>query len=491
MKRDIRKTPGTIKMNLKSVKRGLRAAAGAAVCAAVLFAPAAEARAALPTTDVSYMPAVTDEMTSPDYWVREDAAADTVLADIWSIGRLNAATVQTKDCNMYDLYEVPQPVSAGLPDRLYESAQSEMKGYTNGKYFDRDGNPFSEEKKNAIAENCLSTAWSGEHGVLYGIAVNRTDLRAWPTEEIVTDERGDINFDYAQLSSVRVNEPMILRSMSADGRYYYGHTNNCSGWVLAEDIAVCSNRAEWLGAWDIAEDRKLVVADNRIYLEESNTDPEVSGLMLTQGTILELAVGPGTSGLITNRSPQYNHVVYVPVRLADGSYQKKPALISKHYDVSIGSLPLTRRSILRVAFNMLGDAYGWGGMLGAEDCSGYIRGIYRCFGLELPRNTTWQSKAPAQKYDLTGMSAEEKSAVISQLPAGTTLFFSGHEMMYLGTENGQHYVISSVSSASDPFGPGLSRMRVRSVVINTLDIRRMNGKTWLESLNAAMVPYQF
>ena len=97
---------------------------------------------------------------------------------------------------------------------------------------------FSEEKKNAIAENCLSTAWSGEHGVLYGIAVNLTDLRAWPTEEIVTDERGDINFDYAQLSSVRVNEPMILRSMSADGCYYYGYTNNCSGWVLAEDIAV-------------------------------------------------------------------------------------------------------------------------------------------------------------------------------------------------------------------------------------------------------------
>jgi DNA-binding response OmpR family regulator len=51
--------------------------------------------------------------------------------------------------------------------------------------------------------------------------------------------------------------------------------------LLAEDIAVCSNRAEWLGAWDIAEDRKLVVTDNRIYLEESNTDPEVSGLMLT------------------------------------------------------------------------------------------------------------------------------------------------------------------------------------------------------------------
>jgi hypothetical protein len=201
-------------------------------------------------------------------------------------------------------------------------------------------------------------------------------------------------------------------------------------------------------------------------------------------------VEPGTSGLITNRSRQYNYTVMVPVRLPDGSYRKKAALISRHYDVSIGYLPLTRRNILHVAFNMLGDAYGWGGMLGAEDCSGYIRGIYRCFGLELPRNTTWQSKAPAMKYDLTDRSSEEKKEVLDRLPACATLFFSGHEMMYLGNENGQYYVISAVSTAADPFGPGLTRMRLRSVVINTLDIRRMNGKTWLESLHTALLPYQ-
>ncbi|MBQ9856899.1 MAG: C40 family peptidase, partial [Clostridia bacterium] len=150
--------------------------------------------------------------------------------------------------------------------------------------------------------------------------------------------------------------------------------------------------------------------------------------------------------------------------------------------------PLTTENILKVAFTTLGDAYGWGGMLAEPDCSLYMRNVYKCFGLELPRNTTWQSAMPAFKTDLTDMEAEAKAKVLDSLPAGTILFLKGHEMMYLGEVNGFHYVISTMGSIMRS-GAG-AKERIRGVAINTLEeSMRTNGATWLESLTLAIQPW--
>ena len=49
-------------------------------------------------------------------------------------------------------------------------------------------------------------------------------------------------------------------------------------------------------------------------------------------------------------------------------------------------------------------------MLDSVDCSNYIRDIYKCFGLSLARNTTWQSAMPVYKYDVASSTDEEKKA---------------------------------------------------------------------------------
>lgn len=53
-------------------------------------------------------------------------------------------------------------------------------------------------------------------------------------------------------------------------------------------------------------------------------------------------------------------MVYLPVRRADGSYEKQMALIPETAQVSVGYLPLTEENIAMVALNSLGDTYGWG-----------------------------------------------------------------------------------------------------------------------------------
>jgi len=87
------------------------------------------------------------------------------------------------------------------------------------------------------------------------------------------------------------------------------------------------------------------------------------------------------------------------------------------------------------------------------------------------------------------MCKEERIRFLDALPLGSILYFSGHEMLYLGKEDGKYYVISSVGTIMRPEDPTV-RQRIRGIVINTLDVRRANGNTWLNDLTTALIPYQ-
>ena len=457
---------------------------------------------------VKYFPGVTREMSSADYWLSADPAADVVLMDSAAIAAQNRRMVADPACCMYDLENMSAAAEPYV--RMAEKAYREIcDEYVNGKHFDRDGNVIDTAFAERVRDRILGADPASFRTIRYGIVVRRTDLRAWPTEEIVTDELGDIDFDYAQLSGAAVNAPFVIRGQTADGQWYYGCIDNYQGWVRAADVAVCRSKQEWLSFWKIPADRVLVVTESRFTLEHSNTAPEISGLELTMGTVLERADGAGRaasggssaagssggpagggSGRIINRAAYQNYVVWIPVRDADGSCRRVKALISERHDVHEGYVPLTRRNILRTAMNALGDMYGWGGMLSAEDCSGFLHAVYACCGVNLPRDTSWQSAAPLFRHDLNYLPDREKAEVIGGLPAGTMLYFRGHAMLYLGERDGRQYVLSSVSSMMDPADPaGKARLRVRSVVINGLDIRRGNGNSWLRSLDTAVIPW--
>ncbi|MCR5687380.1 MAG: C40 family peptidase, partial [Lachnospiraceae bacterium] len=205
------------------------------------------------------------------------------------------------------------------------------------------------------------------------------------------------------------------------------------------------------------------------------------------GTVLEKVRPSEYNGMITNRSVYYNYPVWIPIRNERGMYERRQALVSMHHKLNDGFLPLTTENIVEQAYEMLGDTYGWGGMLSSADCSSYVRDIYKCFGLELPRNTTWQAAMPALKYDIQAADEEDKKALFDELPPGTILFFKGHEMLYLGHDDDHYYVISSSSSMLDQETG--EKKRVRSVIINTLDEKRTNGNTWMSELYEAVVPY--
>ncbi len=474
-----------------SWKKRIVTAGIAALCLA--FAGGASAGDAW--AGVQYMPDVTADMSQADYWAKKVGDPDRVQAQLAEIEKLNRDIRKTSK----DTRDM-----AGWPDEPYDAVAC-VKGllsgaesdadwcYANWARYDGSGQIRSRDELYAprIA-NCKDTTVNIEsqkpdmREYKYAVCTTRSTLLVFPTEDWLLDSPSDPDYDLNYLSVVRVNEPLILRTMSADGEYYSAMSSGCSGWIRASDVAVCRDKQEWLEAWNYPSDQLLVVYDDKIYTEDSRFQPETANRKLPMGTCLQLASEEDSKGRISNRTAHNCHVVWMPVRRADGTYEKKLALIGENRKVSEGYLPMTTRNVLKVALNQLGDAYGWGGMMGTNDCSGYIRDVYRCFGIDMPRSCN-RNNGVAKSYGLSGMSDAEKTAFIKRLPPGTLLAFDGHEMLYLGYEGDRLYVISSVSNVVIPGDK--NKTRVRGGVINTLDMRRTSGATWLSDLNFAEVPY--
>lgn len=462
------------------MKRIIRKSAAVLLCICLMLSLGSAAFGAL-------MPDVTADMSRPGYWSDLQTDPTALLMTPEEIAAQNAANIAASGTNMFDLKNAPDTINGVSQREALQRSGSADAAYYLGWTFQTDGSKADQAFYDAMIANMADPNASEAQPVRYAVAVNRTTLHTFPSDAQILDDPADPEFDYQHLTGVRVNEPLVIYAESADGAFYLVHSVCCPGWVPAEDVAVCADREEWLSAWDFAPEDTLVVWGTYT-TALSIVAPEVSRRLLTQGTTLQRVVLEDRNALVNNRAAYNNHVVWLPVRNDDGSYAKQLCLIAEHAEVSVGYLPMTQENIMKAAFAVLGDAYGWGGMMLADDCSGYVRSIYKCFGLELARNTNWQQQMPVLQLNLNGLTDEQKTAAIRRLPLGATLFFSGHEMMYLGCVNDKLYVVSAVSSIMNPDVDG-KRQRARDVMINTLDIKRANGNTWLQSLIAADVPY--
>ncbi|MBE7009420.1 MAG: hypothetical protein E7422_09845 [Ruminococcaceae bacterium] len=438
---------------------------------------------------VGYLPGVTAEMTTPVFWTAGMDDPDALLATADEIARINALALVTKGANMHDLRNLTETFDGvSRSESLQKGAAADAEYYLGWTYAET-GKKLEQSDFDAIIANCADRNAAKNMKLRYGIATERTVLLTFPYEGQILDDPADFDFDYQALVGIRVNEPVAVYTTSADGKFYQVYTSCCSGWVRVEDIAICKDKAEWLSAWDIPADHRLVFYGDKMYTDYSKTAPETSGRLITMATVLERMDEQEAGKLVINRLPLHNYAVYLPVRSEDGSYAKVPALINAREKVSEDYLPLTGENLAVMALASLGDAYGWGGSLLNEDCSSLNRSIFLCFGLDLPRNGNWQWPLSMAKQDAADLTTEEKYAVLDDMPLGTILNFPGHQMMYLGKKDGGYYVVSTVSSI---MGPDTGkRQRTRGVQINALDLKRANGQRWIQAVNRIYLPWQY
>ena len=145
---------------------------------------------------------------------------------------------------------------------------------------------------------------------------------------------------------------------------------------------------------------------------------------------------------------------------------------------------LTPGNLLEVMFRNYGAPYKWGS---GTDCSGYVRKVFEEFGILLPLNTALQPHYPARSYDLKELPDDEKLKIIRALPVGAALYMPHHTMLYLGELDGHVYVINPLYSFYDLDHRLQTPARI---TVNTLDLLRSDGETWLTSLTTALVPWE-
>ncbi len=433
----------------------------------------------------SYAQGITTEMCSASYWYDKGLAdSDKVLMSFDEIKAANKAAVDGKGTNVIDLMNIKEDYDAtSLKDSLSNISVPKSDLFIDGLKIDKTA--FIKNISDAIK----ATGYDGQQKTQFAVCVSTGDMKAYPEDKFLGYSENDPD-DENESVSLCVNEPFAIRQKcEINGKvFYWGYGYNCTGWINAESLAICKNRNEWYDACKVDLDGKdfLVVTKDRIITEPSILAPYSSEVTLNLGTILKLIPADEIPDIIGERGTWNNYAVYLPTRDSQGKYVKKPALISQHHTVSIGFLPFTQKNLLDVAFSCLGNRYGWAGCLNSMDCSLYIRNIYRCFGFEIPRNTTWQQLVPGTLIDMKDMDDVQREQLIETLPIGTALYFDGHTMMYIGTEDGMNYVISDLGTVVESTGD-IKVKTVYSVAINPMSVRRGNGYTWLHNLTSAVV----
>lgn len=433
---------------------------------------------------------VSEEMCDAAYWnALMGEAAGVRLMSAEQIRRYNMAAFDSPDANMNKILDMDKAYDATqLKESLANSLIKEMPSkpiWVNGNAAD------TKSCYEFLAQSVRASGWDGERMPAYALAVSQTQIRSIPAADYIGYSATDTD-DEAVLSSLRVNEPFVIKQYALVNGHicFWGYSNNVSGWVDSEDVAICSSRAEWLSMWETSESGKdfIVVTTDYFHLSQSHYAPATSELKLTMGTTLKLVPENEIPATIAGRGTWNNYAVYVPTRDANGNFVRQIALIAQNKPVSVGYLPMTPGNIVTLSFEYLGDTYGWGGMLDSVDCSAFVRNVYKCFGLEMPRNTNWQKCVPGTCVDVSGMDDAQKAAAIAGSVPGMPLYMSGHTMIYLGTVNGVNYVISAMGSASDSNGE-LAIQTQNSVTVTPLTVRRRNGSTWLTNINSGVMPW--
>ncbi len=435
------------------------------------------------SSSLPLIPGTRSEMLSPAFWTQGE---DKLLFDAEEIAAFNennplfvrytdARDGLPRDLFLFDmpkrlageallaLIEQTSPPAPEAEEERYVNGLPAVPGYWETLYAARNLETIPEKVEPRFA-----------------VCVRRTQAMLLPTSDFAASSAEERFCNDLVSGELLPFTGAVLLHESADGCWGFAVCGSFCGWIPMEDLSLCSSRDSWLKA--LRPSSFLVVTGCEILLDETSAPSLTAGMVLPMGTKLPLLAERPQQ--IDGRAGLGCWAVRLPCRAEDGTLTWEQALIPVSKDLHEGYLSMSSHSVIRQGFQFLGKIYGWGGSLGSNDCSGMIRQIYSCYGLELPRSAL----AIAKLQDLgcincEDMSVSRKLELLSQIPAGQLLYMDGHIMLYLGMDDSKPYVLSSCASYLEPAGGSRKLQDGYCVFVSGLDLLRANGNTWLEDLS--------
>jgi cell wall-associated NlpC family hydrolase len=304
-----------------------------------------------------------------------------------------------------------------------------------------------------------------------GIATANTSLRVLPTQRpgfLKPNLPGEgYPFDYWQNSGLLAGTPVLVTHASADGAWLLVEGRTAAGWVPVADIALVDDA--FVNAWE-----SLPLA--AVTREGASVAARFAASGGQEATPAEDAAQPlhlfsGRIGMLLPMADQDagGLAVLAPARQADGSAVSLVSRLS-HQEAEPAPLLPTPRNFARLADQLMGQPYGWGGFLGNRDCSALLLDLYAPFGIFLPRNSRQQSREGLwQPFGAATPEEKEARLLVEGRPLLTLLHKPGHIMLYLGSRDGRAVILHDLwGLRTKSVGGTEGRYVVGRVAITTL-----------------------
>lgn len=312
---------------------------------------------------------------------------------------------------------------ASVDDVVYES--SEIDGHMliedimklsvapSGIRYSENGIKLSVSYYDRLLENMALFAVGSQVSIRYGLIVNRTKMKTFPTEDSVYSTPSS-RYDRFLETSLYVGEPVAILHESLDENWIFVKMYNYMGWIKKDDVAECS------------------VEVLEMYMNCPNFLTVTSAVTSSVYSNIHLDLGSKFPLLAVDNN--YNLIALIPAGNENGQlYFIKDSI--ERVDCTKGYLEYSTGNLMKTAFKVLGEPYGWGGDFNARDCSSYVMDVFRVFGINLPRNTGQQESIPGVVTYIN------KTEDYDEIDVGSLLFMDGHVMIYLGEYDSERYVI--------------------------------------------------
>jgi cell wall-associated NlpC family hydrolase len=278
------------------------------------------------------------------------------------------------------------------------------------------------------------------------ITTRNTDLRSLPTQRPhFSSPGGDSDgwpFDNLQRSTVAGNTPIFVCHLSADKAWALVETCFTFGWMPVDDFARVDKN--FIKKWESG--RYAVITKDQTTIIDENGN---FGLRSSIGYIFPFV----------RETPEKMEILIAALNKSSGYAVIKHGYISREA-AAVKPMRLNSLNVVKIANELLGEPYGWGGLYGNRDCSSMTRDFFTPFGIWLPRHSEDQVKETGYYVDLQGIAPEQKEKMIIEkgIPYLTLLWRKGHVMLYIGAQNGQALIFHNIWG------------------IKTKDLRRREGR---------------
>ena len=256
------------------------------------------------------------------------------------------------------------------------------------------------------------------------ITINNSHLKVFPTISKIfynPKQAGEgFPFDYNENSSIKINTPLFISHLSKDRLWAYVESSVTNGWIKISDIAYVDSKF-----------RKIFENGNYYINLKDDTNIYKNGYLLNSVELGTLFPKAKKGGFII-ASKDYKNNGFIRTIDANNNFEKL-------------GIDFTLDNIKKLSDELIGERYGWGGLLENRDCSLMIKDFYTPFGIFLQRNSSMQ-KNDGESIDLSTLDNKMKKQFIIEnaIPFQTLIYLPGHIMIYVGIKDGEPLVFHNM-----------------------------------------------